>query len=589
MTKKIILLILIIISVFTTLTAQSEINNPKTKWKFKSEGSIRGSSVIKGNTIYFGSSDSFLYALDKKTGNLIWKTYVNGSIVGKPTITENVVLINNMKNQLYSIDIKSGNILWQFNMKNSIYDDFAGWNYFTADAVVHKGTIYIGSSDGNLYAINKNTGTPIWNYKTNGAIKATPLITDNTIYQPSNDGIIYVLNSKNGKLKWKFETAGANIDESKFGFDRNSIYTQPILKGNLLLFSSRDGYVYAIDIKTHLKKWSFTYGSTWAMSCTLENDLVYVGWSTNNLACAINLNTGKEEWKFQSRSHNYTNLVVAHNSLFMGSADGNLYSLDKKTGVKNWSYKIGTEIYSSPIFDHESNTIFFGADDGYFYALEDRKDAHKVVYTPNKIEGNNRFIVLDKEITSHLVQKGFMKIDSTQLNEFIHARISDNAPSVIVFTFPVIPKGIIGENPAKGLMRKYLESGGKVLWFGDIPNYFEQDANGGFKKNPALGAQLLDIEFTIVSQTGNHYSKSTQIGLNLGLPRWFKATCTPVSLKNGIIPLAYNEYNQVSAWMKKFNNRPGSGYISFRSWAYNVPIKDSDLELIYNLAIHELE
>lgn len=56
-----------------------------------------------------------------------------------------------------------------------------------------------------------------------------------------------------------------------------------------------------------------------------------------------------------------------------------------------------------------------------------------------------------------------------------------------------------------------------------------------------------------------------------------------------IIPLAYDEFKNVSIWMKKFHPRIGSGYISSRTWGGNTQIKKTDLNLIYQLAIYGLE
>jgi hypothetical protein len=76
--------------------------------------------------------------------------------------------------------------------------------------------------------------------------------------------------------------------------------------------------------------------------------------------------------------------------------------------------------------------------------------------------------------------------------------------------------------------------------------------------------------------------------MNIGFPQWFKTTNAVVSGEK-VIPLAFDEYNRVSAWMKEFNSRPGSGFISFRTWAWDVDMKDEDLNLIRRVALHELE
>ena len=56
-----------------------------------------------------------------------------------------------------------------------------------------EGTVYIGSSDGSLYAIDSK-GELKWRYQTEGWIESSPLIgADGTIYFGSNDNHLYAI------------------------------------------------------------------------------------------------------------------------------------------------------------------------------------------------------------------------------------------------------------------------------------------------------------------------------------------------------------------------------------------------------------
>jgi len=63
----------------------ARILNPKVKWKFKTQGPIRGSSVAGQENIYFGSADGYLYSVRKKDGELTWKFQTSGSITSTPS------------------------------------------------------------------------------------------------------------------------------------------------------------------------------------------------------------------------------------------------------------------------------------------------------------------------------------------------------------------------------------------------------------------------------------------------------------------------------------------------------------------------
>jgi outer membrane protein assembly factor BamB len=64
------------------------------------------------------------------------------------------------------------------------------------------GTIYIGSRDFNLRAINRD-GSLKWRSATDGAIDSSPSIgSDGTLYVGSGDGKLYAINPDDGSLKW---------------------------------------------------------------------------------------------------------------------------------------------------------------------------------------------------------------------------------------------------------------------------------------------------------------------------------------------------------------------------------------------------
>jgi hypothetical protein len=96
------------------------------------------------------------------------------------------------------------------------------------------------------------------------------------------------------------------------------------------------------------------------------------------------------------------------------------------------------------------------------------------------------------------------------------------------------------------------------------------------------------VEYLLPGDSGNYISVSTPEGRNMGLPYRLKTTGSVIS-PEGIIPLAHDEFGRVNCWMKKFNDRPGSGFVSCRSWSWNVPIQEEDLELIFGLATYGLQ
>ena len=67
--------------------------------------------------------------------------------------------------------------------------------------------------------------------------------------------------------------------------------------------------------------------------------------------------------------------VVIGNTIYFGSEDGNFYALDAESGYMRWVFKSGAEINSIPYADE--TRVYFGSKDGKLYALS-RDDGHEL-------------------------------------------------------------------------------------------------------------------------------------------------------------------------------------------------------------------
>jgi len=103
------------------------------------------------------------------------------------------------------------------------------------EPLIINGILYFGSTDGNMYALDCETGKELWRFKTNGIIfESGPQFYKGLIFFGSFDGCIYAVDAKNGKLVWKFKTGG-EIGTSAFVWE------------DCVYFGSRDGYLYCLE------------------------------------------------------------------------------------------------------------------------------------------------------------------------------------------------------------------------------------------------------------------------------------------------------------------------------------------------------
>jgi outer membrane protein assembly factor BamB len=287
------------------------------------------------------------YDTSTNNGQLKWSFKTGDWVESSPVIGSNgTIYVGSHDHKLYAINI-DGTKKWSFTTDAPID---------SLPAIGSDGTIYIGSSDGRLYSIDPD-GTEKWRFTTDGMIQwSSPAIdSDSTIYIGSTDYKLYAINS-DGSEKWNF-TAGNGVHSSPaIGFD-GTIYV-----------GSHDNKLYAINIDG-TKKWSFTTGDTINSSPAIGSDgTIYVG-SHDNILYAINPD-GTKKWSFKTGGRVFSSPAIGSDStIYVGSrsVDNKLYAINPD-GTKKWSFTTNGCVVSSPAIGSDG-TIYVGSHDNKLYAV----------------------------------------------------------------------------------------------------------------------------------------------------------------------------------------------------------------------------
>jgi outer membrane protein assembly factor BamB len=224
----------------------------------------------------------------------------------------------------------------------------------SSPAIASDGTIYVGSYDNYLYAINPD-GILKWRYQTGDHIYSSPAIaSDGTIYVGSLDNYLYAINP-DGTLKWRYQT----------GY---WIWSSPAIASDGTIYvGSLDNYLYAINPDGTLK-WRYQTGYRINSSPAIASDgTIYVG-SQDNYLYAINPD-GTLKWQYKTGFSIYWSspTIASNGTIYVGSWDGYIYAINPD-GTLKWRYQTGTWIESSPAIASDG-TIYVESEDGYLYAI----------------------------------------------------------------------------------------------------------------------------------------------------------------------------------------------------------------------------
>jgi outer membrane protein assembly factor BamB/predicted transcriptional regulator len=224
----------------------------------------------------------------------------------------------------------------------------------SSPAIGSDGTIYVGSNDGKVYALNPN-GTKKWDFPTVYAVTSSPAIgPDGTVYFGSiMDKKLYAL-FPNGTKRWEFLTGDYVYSPPSVGPD-GTIY-----------FGSKDHKLYAL-YPNGTKKWDFLTGNVVDSSPAIGSDgTIYFGGIDFKLY-ALNPN-GTKKWEFATENALRSSPAIGPDgTIYVGSNDGNLYAV-YPNGTKKWNFYILGTIESSPAIGADG-TIYFGQYYKKIYAL----------------------------------------------------------------------------------------------------------------------------------------------------------------------------------------------------------------------------
>lgn len=367
-------------------------------WDFPTDGGVYSSPVVDDSTLYIGSNDSCLYALNKENGRLKWKFRTGGEIKSQPLLYDGSVIFNSTDGFVYSIDKRNAQEQWKFKTNGEKRLDM--WDYYLSSPVYSDNKVFVGSGDGNIYAIEPSSGTLIWKFKTDAIVHATPLVYSDKVYVGSFDGHFYALSANNGDLVWKFRTVGDAY------FPKGEIQKGAAIYENALIFGSRDYNMYALNIETGRGLWNMKEKGSWIIATPLiVDDVVYFGTSDSHRFCGLSAKNGYEAYSYPINMRVYGKAVLFENDIYFGCFNGKLYRLNKLKGAleqvfqthgskRNYhtvynekdEFKTGFELYgkdseasekkildlgailSTPIVD--KGIMYFGDANGYVYACK---------------------------------------------------------------------------------------------------------------------------------------------------------------------------------------------------------------------------
>ena len=367
-------------------------------------GRVNRGLAILGDTLFMGTIDAHLLALDAKTGQVLWNTEVADptqyySITHAPLVVKDKVIVGTAGGDigiggiLAAFDVHTGKEVWRFHTipqpGEPGHDTWAGDSWKKGGAAIWNTGSY--DPETNLTFWGTGNPQPDWDGRKR--------LGDN-LYSDS----VLALDADTGKLKWFYQFT----PHDEMDYDSTQV---PVLADidwhgaprKVMLWANRNGLMYVLDRDTgqFLMGQPFT-NVNWMSGFdekgrpmrvpgkvpTPEGSTIMptVLGGTNWYPPSFSPRTG---WFYIPMWGNSGSIVTeggrpkATGNTPMGAVNlqtnlkidkegyGAVAAFDPKTGERKWEFKMN-DITWAGVLTTESDLLFSGGREGYFYALDDR-------------------------------------------------------------------------------------------------------------------------------------------------------------------------------------------------------------------------
>ena len=177
----------------------------------------------------FGANDGRVYAWSVSDRERAWTFDTGGDVKAPIAVSRGIAVVPSWAGTVTAVDVTDGSGLWEFQTDDSVSptaepDPIRTGGVMCAPAV-HDGTVYVGSHDTNVYAIDLATGEELWSTPTDGWITGNVTVTNGHVLVGSYDEHLYALDRGDGSVTWAVEGNG-EVTSAPFVTDDGVYYTE---------------------------------------------------------------------------------------------------------------------------------------------------------------------------------------------------------------------------------------------------------------------------------------------------------------------------------------------------------------------------
>jgi len=351
--------------------------SPVPAWIVELGAPVWSDPVVAGDLVLIGADDGRLHARDARTGAPRWVFRAEGAIRAPVTGSGDMLYVHADDGFLYQLDAATGAEHWKVRTPQQPIvrvpppGPGSRWDTRASGVAVADSSLYLGTHDGQVLALDAAGGTIRWAFTTGGSILATPAVADGRVFAGSYDGQVYAFDAATGTLLWAYDTQAP-------------VTSTPVPWGDLVVAGSRSYDLYGLDAATGVERWNRYVWFSWVESTpAIRDGVAYVGSSDAAAIMAIDAATGRRLWDADVLGASWGTPAVTSQVVYVGTrgqagafthAPG-ILALHRATGRILWRFRFPTPegtafsgVAGSGALGH--GRLFFASVHGLVYAFD---------------------------------------------------------------------------------------------------------------------------------------------------------------------------------------------------------------------------
>lgn len=183
--------------------------NGHVRWSRELSSRTESSPLLDKGMVIFGSESGTVYAINARTGHVVWTYHASGAVKASPSAANGLLYFGDYSGEIQAVGERAGHRIWRSGSGGALL----GSGTFYSTAAVVYGRVYLGNTDGRVYAYDASSGKLDWAVQTGAYVYSSPAVANApglgpTIYSGSYDGTFRAINARTGHVEWQYKAGG---------------------------------------------------------------------------------------------------------------------------------------------------------------------------------------------------------------------------------------------------------------------------------------------------------------------------------------------------------------------------------------------